>query len=52
MEKILESYKDDEQLFNLQCWALSCEAFFMPQEWIWLVNEYRYTGDHDFIYFE
>lgn len=48
----VESYKDEEELFNLQCWALTCEAFFNPEEWIWLFNEFGYRGDYEFIYFE
>ncbi len=47
----VESYRNDQELFNLQCWALTCEAFFKPQEWIWLFNEFGYTGDFEFIFF-
>ena len=49
---VVESYRDEEELFNLQCWALTCRAFFTPEEWCWLFNEFGYTGDHEFIYFE
>ncbi len=48
---VVEGYRDDEELFNLECWALTCESFFKPQEWIWLYNEFGYTGDYEFIYF-
>lgn len=48
----VESYRNEEELFNLQCWALTCEAFFRPQEWIWLFHNFGYTGDYEFIYFE
>jgi len=48
----LESYRNVEELFNLQCWALTCELFFCPEEWVWLFNEFGYTGDYEFIYFE
>lgn len=48
----VESYRDEEELFNLQCWALTCAAFFRPAEWIWLFKEFGYTGDYEFIYFE
>jgi ubiquinone/menaquinone biosynthesis C-methylase UbiE len=47
-----ESYRNEKELFNLQCWALTCESFFRPQEWIWLFNEFGYRGDYEFIYFE
>ena len=49
---VVESYKNEEELFNLQCWALTCESFFTPLEWIWLFNEFGYTGDYEFINFE
>ncbi len=49
---LVESYRDVKELFNLQCWALTCESFFNNKEWVWLFNEYGYTGDYEFIYFE
>lgn len=49
---MVEAYRNDTELFNLQCWALTCESFFRPDEWIWLYKEYGYTGDYEFIYFE
>jgi SAM-dependent methyltransferase len=49
---MLESYRNDQELFNLQCWALTCESFFGYQEWIWLYQHFGYSGDYEFIYFE
>ena len=49
---MLESYRNEQELFNLQCWALTCESFFETSEWIWLYRHFGYTGDHEFIYFE
>lgn len=49
---MLESYRNEQELFNLQCWALTCESFFEKDEWIWLYNEFGYKGDYEFIYFE
>lgn len=49
---LVESYRNNEELFNLQCWALTCEAFFTPDEWVWLFKEFGYSGDYEFIYFE
>jgi hypothetical protein len=48
---MLESYNNEQELFNLQCWALTCESFFDTAEWIWLYNHFGYTGDYEFIYF-
>ncbi|MAF51015.1 MAG: SAM-dependent methyltransferase [Nanoarchaeota archaeon] len=49
---VVESYRNEDELFNLQCWALTCEAFFKLPEWEWLFKEFGYTGDYEFIYFE
>lgn len=48
----VESYRSNQELFNLQCWALTCEAFFSPEEWVWLYEHFGYTGDYEFIFFE
>jgi hypothetical protein len=49
---VVESYRNPKELFNLQCWALTCNGFFNNQEWPWLFDEFGYTGDFEFIYFE
>lgn len=49
---MVESYRNEEELFNLQCWALTAETFFDSEEWIWIYDRFGYTGDYEFIYFE
>ena len=49
---MLESYRNEKELFNLQCWALTAEKFFDNKEWVWLYNHFGYSGDYEFIYFE
>ena len=49
---MLESYRNELEQFNLQCWALTCESFFDTAEWIWLYNHFGYSGDYEFIYCE
>ncbi len=49
---MLESYRNEQELFNLQCWALTCETFLSNTEWEWLYNQLGYSGDYEFIYFE
>ncbi len=49
---MLESYRNEQELFNLQCWALTCESFYSEQEWLWLYSQFGYTGDYEFIFFE
>ncbi|MFA4987525.1 MAG: class I SAM-dependent methyltransferase [Candidatus Brocadiia bacterium] len=48
----VESFRSDLELFNLECWALTCAAFFTPEEWIWLYKEFGCECDYEFIYFE
>ena len=48
----VESYRNDDELFNLQCWALTCESFFSKSEWIWVMKKSGFTGKFEFIYFE
>lgn len=49
---MLESYRSEQELFNLQCWALTAESFLDSAEWIWLYNHFGYSGDYEFIYME
>jgi len=49
---VVESFRNDEELFNLECWALTCQAFFSPEEWIWIFDQFGYRGDYEFIYFD
>ena len=49
---VVEGYRNEAELFNLECWALTCESFFRPDEWIWMFDKFGYSGDYEFIYFE
>jgi ubiquinone/menaquinone biosynthesis C-methylase UbiE len=49
---VVEGYRDEKELFNLECWALTAEMFLRPDEWIWVFEEFGYKGDYEFIYFE
>ena len=49
---VAESYRNEQEKVNLFCWQLTCEAFFTPDEWQWLLAEWGYTGDHSLVYFE
>ena len=48
----VESYRNNKELFNLQCWALTCDSFFSPEEWKYLFKLSRVKGEYEFIYFE
>ena len=36
---MVESYRNEKELFNLQCWALTCESFFTPSEWKYIFKK-------------
>lgn len=49
---MVESYRNEQELFNLQCWALTCETFLDTDSWVWLFKHFAYRGDYEFIFFE
>lgn len=49
---MVESYRNEQEMFNLECWALTAESLFDSAEWIWLYQQFGYSGDYEFIYFE
>ena len=49
---MVESYRNNKELFNLQCWALTASIFFSTIEWKWILNNFNYKGDIEFIYFK
>jgi SAM-dependent methyltransferase len=46
-----ESYRNEAEMFNLECWALTAESLFDDGEWQWLLNHHGYTGEFELIYF-
>lgn len=49
---MVESYRNEQEMFNLECWALTAESLFDTAEWVWLYQQFGYSGDYEFIYFE
>lgn len=49
---MVESYRNEQEMFNLECWALTAESLLDKDEWVWLYDQFGYTGDYEFIYFE
>lgn len=47
----VESYRNEEELCNLQCWALTCQSFYKPDDWLQIYEDCGYKGDYEFIYF-
>ena len=46
-----ESYRNDQELFNLECWALTADSFFSKKEWEWILLTNNYKRDYELIYF-
>jgi len=49
---MVESFRNEKELYNLQCWALTCQSFFDDKTWISILKKLGYSGDYEFIYFE
>ena len=46
-----ESYRNNKELYNLQCWALTADSFFSHKEWEWILKINNYYRDYELIYF-
>ena len=44
-------YRNEQEQFNLQCWALTAETLIDTTSWKWIMKQSGYTGDYEFIYF-
>ena len=49
---MVESYRNDKELFNLQCWALTCQSFFSDDQWEWIFQSINLKGGYEFIHFK
>lgn len=49
---MVESYRNDQEEVNMLYWQLTCASYYAVDEWEWLYEEWGYTGDYGFIYFE
>ena len=49
---VVESYRNEKELFNLQCWNTVGECFFDPKEWKHIFKIFNYKGDYEFIFFK
>ncbi len=48
----VESFRNERELTNLQCWALTCESFLSPRSWEFVFEQSGYRGSYEFLYFE
>ena len=47
----VESYRNNKEQFNLQCWALTAETIIDTTSWKYLFEISGYSGDFEFIFF-
>ena len=48
---MVESFRNEQEMFNLECWALTAETVLSVRAWEWLFKTVGFTGDYEFIYF-
>jgi ubiquinone/menaquinone biosynthesis C-methylase UbiE len=48
---MVESFRNEQEMFNLECWALTAETILSVKAWEWLYNKLEFSGDYEFIYF-
>lgn len=49
---VVESFRNDVEEVNMLYWQLTCASYYSVEEWEWLYQEWGYTGDYSFIFFE
>jgi len=49
---VVESFRDSQEQFNLQCWALTANLLLSKDDWLYLFLKSEYFGDFEFIYFQ
>ncbi len=47
----VESYRNEEELTNLQAWQLTCLSYYSPDDWKEILTDNGYRGDVEFITF-
>lgn len=47
----VESFRNEAELFALQCWALTAQSFFSHEDWLFAFSHFGYAGDYEFIHF-
>jgi len=49
---MVESFRNELEMFNLECWALTAESIMDVDEWKWVYNQFGFQGEYEFIFFE
>lgn len=48
----VQSYRTERERANMMLWQLTCMSMHAVDEWEWLLNDWGYTGDVGFSFFE
>lgn len=48
---MVESFRNEQEWFNLCAWCLTAESIMRPDDWKFLYDKCGYKGDWEFIYF-
>jgi ubiquinone/menaquinone biosynthesis C-methylase UbiE len=48
---MVESFRNEQEMFNLECWALTAETILSVRAWEWVYKTVGFSGDYEFIYF-
>jgi ubiquinone/menaquinone biosynthesis C-methylase UbiE len=48
----VESFRNEKEQFNLQCWALTAKTLVDKKTWEWIYKKNKFKGDYEFIYFK
>ena len=49
---VVESFRNDREEVNMLYWQLTCASYYSVDEWEWLYQEWGYTGDYSFVFYE
>lgn len=49
---MVESFRDEQEWYNLCAWCLTAESLMRPEDWKFLYEKCGYRGDFEFIYFQ
>lgn len=49
---VVDTFRNEREKVNLLYWQLTCQCFYMPEDWEWWFARTGYSGDHSYVWFE
>ena len=49
---VIETYRNEQEFFNLECWTLSAHLLLSIDDWFEIFRLSNYQGDYEWIFFE